>query len=1119
MKKIKLLLGLACILAVASILTFCGAISDEDVFAMERKENSLILKNESTTVTYDLGRVKRLIYSQSGNGKDAFVCEDVALMESLFSAMFADPITMERMNGSDSLTSYPSLMLEREVAFSFLMEDGTTLQWIIGLDGTLGLVAGDTVYLSAARSIDYSAISPHLTWFIITHRDAAGNRYDVSADGKTFLYYYPDNPATAFTVPEGIETVAESSFRDVKNLKEITFSSTVKTIEGYFFHNAYYEKVVIPETVQSVKYDFYNCPNLKELICAAPMTLLSGVVELPSLETLVLPATLTEIGSYAFDGGVRSLKEIRTYGQEPVKDPAFEAFCGDTVYYLPEGITELSFDRLIGLGGCLYLPDSCKTFDAVPVDYLGDAVYTISVSADTEILSGDYYDGNIRIWRRGTENEAGRVTLEDIQGNRYDLSSDGRTFLRYHSENTGHVFIVPAKVEGVRSGAFDGILCLKELSFASTVQGIGDIFYPNIPLERLTLPASLYQYKNATFEIHTSSLKELIIRCEVGRINVNNCKSLETLWLANLPDGFGTSVFGLQRCNCLKCIYVDGQSQTRDQEFEELCASVNEYPILYLPEGVEGLGEGVIASQVNLYVPDSVTWVSYEAFANGCEDVVVSLPAHASIIGSTGEDVILSAGTVVRRGTTDPARIQQIERAWLETYGYALKWFDISAIQTRHYGLRDYGTYDGYTILFMPKPLVIEGGSTLRLNAETVFAYGTEFELLAYRAGVFYPVEALYEQGKLSGESLALVAKIHASMEAMLDAHPFLDDPHSYPGLVKWIGDYSDFRAEVRPIHPEEGAIYLGTYSACSVYSKGSRLRRGTCHIIGGVAFYLDATSFTAYEMYGECGEYTLEEAFNRGLVTYEELRSIAAQHYSSYLPVFPDVLDLPPLSESVINDITRAWASWSGNDSAKWFSVDDLSTRHFGIRYYGKYPSKDPGVGNDYIILYIPETRVNRTRYYGEFYAYWQGGFYRLDSLCDRGRLDESVKDAVTASHELLEAWILEQENLDDPRWYGGQSLPALAGWPSELGIQQPRERYCGTFNGCITYLGNFDPKLRTDEYVTVGGVEFLVGMQAVYVYKDGEEMYLWDAFNCGLLNAEELRAIAYYCYGDTLD
>lgn len=46
MKKIKLLLGLACILAVASILTFCGAISDEDVFAMERKENSLILKNE-----------------------------------------------------------------------------------------------------------------------------------------------------------------------------------------------------------------------------------------------------------------------------------------------------------------------------------------------------------------------------------------------------------------------------------------------------------------------------------------------------------------------------------------------------------------------------------------------------------------------------------------------------------------------------------------------------------------------------------------------------------------------------------------------------------------------------------------------------------------------------------------------------------------------------------------------------------------------------------------------------------------------------------------------------------------------------------------------------------------
>ena len=651
MKALKKIVWIAGLVLVVVLLASCASDSHEDVFLMEVQDEMLVLKNENSTLSYNLDEVKYLSYSQSGSGKDAYVCEDRALMSELFSAMFAAPITMEKLSGDveSVLASYPLLAFEREVAFSFVFENGEVVRWIFGFDGMVALVASNEVYLSPSRTLDYSTVTPHLSWFVITHRDANGNRYDVSADGKTFLYYYPDNPTGDFMVPEGIETVAETSFRDARNVRELTFSSTVKTIEGDFFSGACFERVVIPETVESVKYSFYNCRNLRELICAAPMTVFYGAVEMPALELLVLPSTLTKIGIWAFDGGLPSLKEIRTYGEEPIKDEVLETFCGETVYYLPEGVTELSIDHLIGLNGTIYLPDSCKTFYAAPEVYLADSTFTISVSADTEVIAGDYYDGGIRIWRRGTENEEGKVTLEDIHGNRYDLSADGLTLLYYHAENTGRIFTVPNGVQAVLWGAFADIPCLKELSFSNTVLGIGRIFYDGITLEKITLPSSLAQYENSTFEIHSTTLKHLDIYCEVGGLSLSGCENLETVYLENVPSGLGSNEEDLNGCNSLRKIWVRSEESCRDEAFESYCATKNNYPVLYLPNGMETLCADLITACVNVYIPDSVTAVDYACFGDSCGDRIVSVPAHAEIVNGVDDEAMQSVSEVIRR--------------------------------------------------------------------------------------------------------------------------------------------------------------------------------------------------------------------------------------------------------------------------------------------------------------------------------------------------------------------------------------------------------------------------------------------------------------------------------------
>ena len=560
MKKLACLIVLAFLVGVFFLLGGCDSVPKSELSMLVRDGDILLWGDGENAVSYNLSAVESLFYSPSGSNADAFVCADPALMQALFDSMFRVPLAMERVSGESSAgwQSFVALVLEKEIAFSFVLEDQSRLHWIVGSDGSLALIADEQVYLSSACAFDYSSVAPHLSWLVVTRRDQDGRRYDVSADGKTFLYYYSDNPSGDFMIPEGIEVVAENSFRAATNVKALSFASSVKTIEGNFFYDSCFERVIIPETVENVRYDFYNCKNLKELICAAPMTMLYGVRALPALETLVLPSTLTEFELWTFDGGLPLLKEIRTYGADPLRDEAFEAFCEGTVYYLPEGVKELSIDQLIGLGGDIYLPDSCKTFYASPGVYLAGEIYTISVAADTVVVSDGHAAGNVRIWRRGTESREGRVTLEDAQGNRYDLTSDGLSFLYYHAENVGRAFTVPRGVQGVRTGAFVDIPCLKELSFANTVQGIGDIFYEGIPLEYLSIPSSIYQYENSSFEIHTPTLKHLSVYCEVGGVDVAGCVALEFLSLKNLPEDFDKEN-DLRGCDSLHWVYVDGE--------------------------------------------------------------------------------------------------------------------------------------------------------------------------------------------------------------------------------------------------------------------------------------------------------------------------------------------------------------------------------------------------------------------------------------------------------------------------------------------------------------------------------------------------------------------------------
>jgi hypothetical protein len=107
-------------------------------------------------------------------------------------------------------------------------------------------------------------------------KDAEGNYYVLSSDGKTFLYYYPGNESRCFTVPEGVIAIGAGAFRGCESLTSVSLYGTVISINDYAFDGCTslkrvfyartspeWQKVAIgegnePLTNASILYNFIN---------------------------------------------------------------------------------------------------------------------------------------------------------------------------------------------------------------------------------------------------------------------------------------------------------------------------------------------------------------------------------------------------------------------------------------------------------------------------------------------------------------------------------------------------------------------------------------------------------------------------------------------------------------------------------------------------------------------------------------------------------------------------------------------------------------------------------------------------------------------------------------------
>ncbi len=181
----------------------------------------------------------------------------------------------------------------------------------------------DAMYFYYRTYLTDIQISPENPLF--STRD--GILYD--KQGTTLLAYPRGRADTAFTVPDGVETIAEFAFYDCAKLKSVTLPDTLQEISTSAFEDCEnLERLAIPDRVLSIdNYAFAGCSSLTEVTLPSGLTTIQAglfqdcynlsSVTLPdalqeisytafenceSLESIVIPDSVSEIGSDAFSG-------------------------------------------------------------------------------------------------------------------------------------------------------------------------------------------------------------------------------------------------------------------------------------------------------------------------------------------------------------------------------------------------------------------------------------------------------------------------------------------------------------------------------------------------------------------------------------------------------------------------------------------------------------------------------------------------------------------------------------------------------------------------------------------------------------------------------------------------
>lgn len=301
-------------------------------------------------------------------------------------------------------------------------------------------------------------------------------------DGATSNYYVESNTIynrdkkelilvpqgiSSFSVPAGVERIGDGVFYGKATLESITLPEGLISIGAYAFSQTSITSVSLPASLQEIGVGAFSyCFDLKDVTFAAGCRLTvipEGCFNTDyALTELAIPASVTEIGDYAFGAsGLSTLYVIggdRTSGEFNI-DGANVKRIGEGAFSMTEFVTVALPATLESMGG--YAFAICPQL--------------AEVTFNSAVNMGDY-----------TFFDSPALTRVEFHP---DITSIGEYTFAAMAGNPSLEYVkLPEKITEIGTFAFYGAMALKSLEIPATVKYIGDsAFYYCISLSDIDL--------------------------------------------------------------------------------------------------------------------------------------------------------------------------------------------------------------------------------------------------------------------------------------------------------------------------------------------------------------------------------------------------------------------------------------------------------------------------------------------------------------------------------------------------------------------------------------------------------------------------------------------------------
>ena len=395
-----------------------------------------------------------------------------------------------------------------------------------------------------------------VTSVIVEDKDVDNDEVIDTIESSAFLGY---TELESLVLPDNIKYIEENVFKDCPNLLDISMplDFDVLLMDGMLYDDFYFEDC------RQVMVDLFGCKSVKKVTITTGKAILGRMFEgLDSLEEVILPESLTTIGSCAFKGCENITEIDLPESVKYIQDCAFESCTGLKEIKLPSQLEMIDYFAFTGCSSLkeIVIPDSvqsiypgafssCENLGSVVmgenIGVLGENMFKdcpnlfeILMPSDFDVLlmEGSFYSPfDIKDYR---------PVLSDLLGceavRKVTITTGEKVSIRMFEGVTSlEEVVLPEGLEDIESGAFRNCKNLKKINLPESLVNIYDFAFESCTgLTEIELPSQLKSIDYFAFT-GCSSLKEIVIPDSVRSIYPGAFSSCENLGSVVMGENVG----------------------------------------------------------------------------------------------------------------------------------------------------------------------------------------------------------------------------------------------------------------------------------------------------------------------------------------------------------------------------------------------------------------------------------------------------------------------------------------------------------------------------------------------------------------------------------------------------